>query len=166
MRKLYSGLAWTVAGAVVVQAAAIAFAFGGMLNLIAEGGVVDKALLESFQAGGVGELGFMIHGLVGGLLIPLVALALVIVSFFVRVRGAKLWAALTLGLVALQATLGFAIVGSPYLGLIHGANALAIVVAASVAALRVRRARLADRASADAASGSRSEGASTDAVAA
>ena len=51
MRKLYTVLAWTIAGAVVVQAAAIAFAFGGMLNLVSEGGVVDKALLESFQAG-------------------------------------------------------------------------------------------------------------------
>lgn len=146
MRKLYSGLAWTVSGAVVVQAAAIAFAFGGMLNLVAEGGVVDKALLESFQAAGVGEMGFLIHGVVGGVIIPLVAVALVIVSFFVRVRGAKLWAMITLGLVVPQVTLGFSIVGSPYLGLIHGANALAIVVAGAVAALRVRRARLADAA--------------------
>ena len=52
MRKLYTVLAWTIAGAVVVQASAIAFAFGGMLNLVSEGGVVDKALLESFQAAG------------------------------------------------------------------------------------------------------------------
>ena len=29
MRKLYSVLAWIIAGGVVVQAAAIAFAFGG-----------------------------------------------------------------------------------------------------------------------------------------
>lgn len=160
MRKLYSGLAWTVSGAVVVQAAAIAFAFGGMLNLIAEGGVVDKALLEGFQAAGVGEMGFLIHGVVGGVLIPLVAVALCIVSFFVRVRGAKLWAAITLGLVVLQVTLGFSIVGSPYLGLIHGANALAIVAAGAVAALRVRRARRADAAA------ERPEEATSDAVAA
>ena len=139
MRKLYTGLAWTVAGAVVVQAAAIAFAFGGMLNLVSEGGVVDKALLESFQAGGVGELGFMIHGIVGASLIPLLAIALLVVSFFVRARGAKLWAAITLGLVVLQVVLGFSITDSPYLGLIHGANALAVVAAASVAALRVGR---------------------------
>ena len=124
MRKLYTGLAWTIAGAVVIQAAAIAFAFGGMLNLVSEGGVVDKALLESFQAGGVGEVGFMIHGVVGGVLIPLIALALLVVSFFVRVRGAKLWAAIVFGLVVLQVVLGFSIVGSPYLGLIHGANAM------------------------------------------
>ncbi|WP_022894360.1 hypothetical protein [Agromyces subbeticus] len=170
MRKLYTGLAWTVAGAVVVQAAAIAFAFGGMLNLVSEGGVVDKALLESFQAAGVGELGFMIHGLVGAVLIPLIALTLLVVSFFVRVRGAKLWAAIVFGLVALQVTLGFSITDVPYLGLIHGANALAVVAAGSVAALRVRRGRKIDTAeradTTDAADAPPAEGASPDAVAA
>ena len=159
MRKLYTVLAWTIAGAVVVQAAAIAFAFGGMLNLVSEGGVVDKALLESFQAAGVGELGFMVHALVGGVLIPLVALALLIVSFFVRARGAKLWAAITFGLVVLQVVLGFSITGTPYLGLIHGANALAVVAAASVGAMRVGR-RLPVAATAP------SEGATPDAVSA
>jgi heme A synthase len=139
MRKLYTGLAWTVAGAVVVQAASIAFAFGGMLNLVSEGGVVDKALLESFQAAGVGEVGFMIHGLVGGVVIPLLAATLVVVSFFVRARGAKLWAAITFGLVILQVTLGFSITDMPYLGLIHGANAAAIVFSAVMGAFRVRR---------------------------
>jgi len=163
MRKLYIGLAWTVAGAVVVQAAAIAFAFGGMLNLVSEGGVVDKALLESFQAAGVGEIGFLIHGLVGGVLIPLIALVLLVVSFFVRVPGARLWAAITLGLVALQVTLGFSITDVPYLGLIHGANALAVVAAASIAALRVGRGRPGE---APAPSASTDEGASSDAVAA
>jgi hypothetical protein len=138
MRTLYTGLAWTVAGAVVVQAAAIAFAFGGMLNLVSEGGVVDKALLESFQAAGVGEIGFMIHGIVGGVLIPLIALAMLVVSFFVRVRGTTMWAAIVFGLVALQVTLGFSITDMPYLGLIHGANALAVVATASIAALRMR----------------------------
>ncbi|WP_438854430.1 hypothetical protein [Agromyces sp. M3QZ16-3] len=160
MQKLYTGLAWTIAGAVVVQASAIAFAFGGMLNLVSEGGVVDKALLEGFQAAGVGEAGFMIHGLVGGMVIPLVALVLLVVSFFVRVRGAKLWAAITFGLVALQVVLGFSITDVPYLGLIHGANALAVVAAASIAALRVRRGSPA------AAAPTTHEGATSDAVAA
>jgi len=163
MRKLYTGLAWTVAGAVVVQAAAIAFAFGGMLNLVAEGGVVDKALLEAREAGGVGEIGFWIHGVAGGVLIPLVALALLVVSFFVRVRGARLWATIVFGLVVLQVVLGFSIVGSPYLGLIHGANALAVVAIAVLAALRVRQPRTAATAETPPAA---AEGASSDAVAA
>ena len=102
----------------------------------------------------------MIHGIVGGVVIPLLAVALLVVSFFVRTRGAKLWAAITLGLVVLQVTLGFSITDVPYLGLIHGANALAIVVAAAVAALRVRRS---SRSSTD---GTASEEATSDAVAA
>ena len=119
-------------------------------NHVSEGGVVDKALLESGGAGGTGELGFWIHGIVGAGVIPLLAVSLLIVSFFARAKGARLWAAITLGLVVLQVTLGFSITDMPYLGLIHGANALAIVVAAVVAALlarRSRRARAASRAS-------------------
>jgi heme A synthase len=163
MRRIYTGLAWIIAGGVVVQAAAIAFAFGGMLNRVSNGDVVDKALLESGGAGGVGELGFWIHGIAGGVLIPLLAAALLVVSFFVRARGAKLWAAITLGLVVLQVVLGFSITDMPYLGLIHGANALAIVVAAAVAALRMRRS---SRATPGATAGADSEGATSDAVAA
>ena len=161
MRKTYSVIAWIIAGGVVVQAAAIAFAFGGVLNRVSNGDVVDKALLESRTAGGVGESGFFIHGIVGGVVLPLLAVALLIVSFFVRARGAKLWAAITLALIALQVTLGFSITDVPYLGLIHGANALAIVVAASVAALRVRRGSRTT-----ATTGADSEEATSDAVAA
>jgi heme A synthase len=162
MRRIYTGLAWTIAGAVVVQAAAIAFAFGGVLNRVANGDVVDKALLESRSAGGVGESGFFIHAVVGGAVIPLLAIALLIVSFFVHVRGARLWAAITFGLVVLQVTLGISIIGVPYLGLVHGANALAIVAVATVAALRARRQV---EAVTPAAARDAAEGATSDAVA-
>ena len=161
MRKVYTALAWIIAGGVVVQAAAIAFAFGGVLNRVSNGDVVDKALLESRTAGGVGESGFFIHGIVGGVVLPLLAVALLIVSFFVRAKGAKLWAAITLALIVLQVTLGFSIMDVPYLGLIHGANALAIVVAAVIAAFRVRTAR-----STGDAKGQPSEEATSDAVSA
>ena len=143
MNRIYAGLAWTIAAAVVVQASAIAFAFGGVLNHVSEGGVVDKALLESGGAGGSGELGFWIHGIVGAGVIPLLAVSLLIVSFFTNAKGARLWAAIVLGLVVLQVTLGFSITDLPYLGLIHGANALAVVVSAVVAARLARRSRLA-----------------------
>jgi hypothetical protein len=140
MRKIYSVIAWIVAGGVVVQAAAMAFGVGGMVHFVQEGGVVDKALIESRQVTYTGELGFFIHAIVGGVVIPLVAVALLIVAFFVKVRGARLWAAIVLGLVVLQVTLGFALRDIPYLGLIHGANALAVLLASVFAALRVRRA--------------------------
>ena len=139
MRRTYSVIAWIIAGGVVVQAASIAFGFGGMVHYIQDGGVVDKALIESQQATFTGDLGFPIHGMVGGMVMPLAALLLLIVSFFVKVRGARLWGAIVFGLVALQITLGYSITDMPYLGLIHGANALAVLLTAVNAALHVRR---------------------------
>lgn len=138
MRRVYTALAWIVAGAVVVQAAAIAFAFGGILNRLQQGDVVDKALVESGGSAGQGELGFWIHGIVGGVVIPMLAVALFAVSFLVRVRGARLWAAVVLAVVVLQVTLGFSLTDVPYLGLVHGANAVAVVSTATVAALRMQ----------------------------
>jgi hypothetical protein len=137
MRKVYAVLAWIIAGGVILQAASIAFGLGGMLNRVQEGGVIDKALVESGGAGGSGDLGFSIHATVGGIVIPVAALALLVVSFFVKARGARMWAAIVFGLVALQTTLGYSIVDVPYLGLIHGANALAVLLASVYAALRV-----------------------------
>ena len=143
MRRIYAVLAWIVAGGVVVQAASIAFALGGIAHFVQEGGVIDKALVESRQAVFTGELGFPIHGIVGGMVIPAAALLLLILSFFVKyqrthLRGARLWAGVVFALVALQATLGYSIADMPYLALIHGANALAVLVAAIHAALRTR----------------------------
>jgi len=138
MRKTYSVLAWIIAGGVFVQAAAIAFGFGGMASYVQDGGVVDKALVESRTLGNfTGEVGFPIHGIVGGMVIPLAALALLVVSFFVKVLQARTWAAVVLGLVFIQIMLGYSITDVPYLGLVHGANALAVLLTA------VRAARLA-----------------------
>lgn len=139
MRRTYSVIAWIIAGGVAVQAASIAFAFGGMGRYIQDGGVIDKALVESRQATFTGELGFPIHGIVGGMVIPLAALALLIIAFFVKARGARKWAGIVLALVALQITLGYSIVDMPYLGLVHGANALAVLLTAIYAALLIRR---------------------------
>jgi heme A synthase len=135
MRRTYSVLAWIVAGGVFVQAAAIAFGFGGMAGYVQEGGVVDKALVESRTTGNfTGEVGFAIHGIVGGMVIPFAALALVVASFLIKVPGARKWAAVVLGLVIVQAMLGYSITDLPYLGLIHGANALAILLTSVYAA--------------------------------
>lgn len=137
MRRTYSVIAWIIAGCVAVQAASIAFGLGGMAHFIQGGGVIDKALVESRQASFTGELGFPIHALVGGVIIPLAAVVLLIVAFFVKVRGARKWAAIVLAVVALQITLGYSIVDMPYLGLVHGANALAVLLSAVYAARRV-----------------------------
>ena len=153
MRRTYSIIALVVAFGVAVQAASIAFALGGVAHYIQGGGVLDKALVESRQATFTGDLGFPIHGMVGGMVIPLAALALLVAAFFVHERGARLWAAIVLAVVALQITLGYSITDMPYLGLIHGANALAVLLTALYAALRVSRfapGRSTERASSDA----------------
>ncbi|MGW5240480.1 DUF6220 domain-containing protein [Monashia sp. NPDC004114] len=139
MRKTYIVLAWIIAGGVFVQAAAIAFGFGGMAGFVQDGGVVDKALVESQTASNfTGELGFVVHGIVGGMVIPAAALLLLVVSFFVRTPRARTWAAVLFGLVVVQAMLGYSIVDVPYLGLLHGANALALLLIAVHAARRAR----------------------------
>ncbi len=143
MRKLYSGLAWTVAAGVVVQAAAIAFAFGGMTGYVMEGGVVDKALVESGGGSFTGELGFPVHGLVGGIVLPVVALVLAISSFWVKVPRSRRWAWGLFVLVVVQGELGYVIPDIPYVGIVHGANALAVLLIA------VHVARLPRRAAAD-----------------
>ena len=153
MRKVYSGIAWLIAGLVVVQAAAIALGFGGMMHFVDGGGVVDKGLTESRTLGNfAGEIGFPIHGIVGGMLIPLAAVALLVVSWFTKVRGASWWAAGLFVLIALQGMIGYSIKDLPYLGVLHGANALAVFVVAVVCARRARSAarnRAAEPATAD-----------------
>jgi len=153
MRKVYSGIAWLIAGLVVVQAAAIALGFGGMMHFVDGGGVVDKGLTESRTLGNfAGEIGFPIHGIVGGMLIPLAAVALLVVSWFTKVRGASWWAAGLFVLIALQGMVGYSIKDLPYLGVLHGANALAVFVVAVVCARRARssaRSRMAEPVTAD-----------------
>jgi hypothetical protein len=140
MRKAYFVLASSIAVGVVVQAAAIAFGFGGMMHFVVDGGVVDKALVEGQDSSFTGALGFVVHGIVGGLLIPLLALALLLVSFFTAVRRGRTLAAVVLALVFVQTMAGYSIEGLPYLGLLHGANALAILATAAEAARRARQA--------------------------
>jgi hypothetical protein len=143
MRKVYNGIAWLIAGLVVVQAAAIALGFGGMMHFVNEGGVVDKALAESRTLGNfTGEIGFPVHGLVGGIVLPVAALVLLVVSWFTKVRGASWWAAGLFVLIVLQGMVGYSIKDLPYLGVLHGGNALAVVLVAVVCARRTRSAAL------------------------
>ncbi|MHA6523462.1 hypothetical protein [Tessaracoccus sp. G1721] len=140
MITVYRVLAGTVAALVGVQAASHAWASAGLGAYIMGGAVVDKSMME--DTGGPlpfpEVLGILIHGLNGGIIIPAVALALLVVSFFTRVPRALMWAAIVLGLVALQMTLGYAAHGMAVLAIFHGLNALLLLLAA-VSALRNAR---------------------------
>ena len=58
----------------------------------------------------------MLHGMVGMMLIPLLALVLLIISFFAKIPGGVKWAAIVLGLVVLQVALGIFGHETPYVG--------------------------------------------------
>jgi hypothetical protein len=81
-----------------------------------------------------GVLGFMIHGINGQMVVPVVVLALLVVSFFTKLPRGVAYAGTLVGLVAVQILLGIFAHSVPMLGLLHGAVALAIVVGAVMAA--------------------------------
>ena len=140
MRKAYQVVAWLIAGLVAVQAAMVAFFGSGESKYIDGGGVIDRAMVESAQSSGElpfpEVIGALIHGVNGGMVIPVVALALLGVSFGTKIPGARKWAGVVVGLVALQVTLGYSQGGVPALGLLHGTNAM-LLFAAAVHATRL-----------------------------
>jgi hypothetical protein len=138
MRSAYRVLAYLICVEVVIQAAAIAYAVFGEGKYIEEGGVVDQAAIESEEILFPEVVGFIVHGINGMNLIPLIALILLIVSFFAKIPGGVKWAGLVLLTVVVQVLLGIFAHGVPVLGLLHGLNALVIFTLALLAARRVR----------------------------
>ena len=135
MRGFYRFLAFTMAAAVIVQAAAIAYGVFGLAHDVEAGVVVDKNYQDN--------LGLTIHGIDGPLVIPLLALMLFISGIVLRkVSGALRWASIVFGLVVLQVVLAMISFGIPIVGLLHGTNALLILLLA-LKASTVTRSRVA-----------------------
>jgi len=137
MRSAYRVLAYIIAIEVVVQAAAIAYALAGLSKWVSDGGTLDKAAMESEDTTFTGVVGFIVHGINGQMLIPLLAVILRIISFFAKIPGGAKWAGLILLLVVIQVLLGLFSSGIPQLAILHGANALALFAAAVYAGRRV-----------------------------
>lgn len=136
MRSAYRVLAYLICVEVVIQAAAMAWAIFGEGKYIEEGGVIDQAAIESEEILFPEVVGFIVHGMNGTMLIPLIALLLLIVSFFAKVPGGVKWAGLVLLAVVVQVLLGMFAHGLPFLGMLHGINALILFTLALVAARR------------------------------
>jgi hypothetical protein len=83
-----------------------------------------------------GNIGHTLHGQIGMMVIPLLAIALLIVSFFAHIAGGVKWAAIVFGLVALQIALAFLSFGVPAIGALHGLNAFALLAVAAIAGRR------------------------------
>jgi hypothetical protein len=139
MQTVYRIFAYVVAGLVMVQAMVMVFAIDGLGKWVDGGGVLDKAVAASDQPLPFPEaVGFSIHGVNGMLIIPLVAVLLVVASFFAKVPGAAKWAGLVLLLVVVQIALGLGGHAIPAVGALHGLNALLLFSAAVYAARRAR----------------------------
>jgi hypothetical protein len=138
MRTVYKILAYVIAAEVAIQAMAIVLAIAGLGKWVSEGNVLDKSDMESEEFAFPEVIGIIVHGINGGLVIPVLALVLLIVSFFARVAGGVKFAALVLGLVAVQATLGYSGHDLPWMGALHGLNALLLFAASLHTARRAR----------------------------
>jgi hypothetical protein len=123
MKSTYRVLALLIALGVAVQAMSIALGFFIVLK--------NKNTGEN--------IGLELHSVVGQMVIPLIAVVLLVVSFFAGVAGGVKWAAIIFGLVVLQVLLAFAGSGAPAVGALHGLNALAVMAVAGIAGSRVAK---------------------------
>lgn len=139
MRTAYKVLAWLVALEVVIQAAAMVYAVAGLGAWIDQGGVLDKGAFDSGKTLFPEMVGMMIHGMNGMMIIPVLALALMVVSFFAKVPGGVKWAGFVLLAVVVQVSLGLLGHEVSVLGMFHGINALILFSVAVMAGVRAHR---------------------------
>jgi hypothetical protein len=138
MRTTYRVLAYLIAAEVVVQAAALALAFAGLTHWVEGGGVLDSAAIDGSTDPFPEVTGLLVHGINGSIVVPALALALLICSFFAGVPRGVRWAGAVLLLVVVQVMLGFSAADLPALGALHGVNALALFTVAVLTARRTR----------------------------
>ena len=136
---VYRVVGYAIAALVIVQAASMAYAIAGLTTWVQEGGTLDKAAMESRDLSFTGVGGFIVHGINGMMVIPVLTLLLLIISFFAKVPGGVKWALYTVAAVVVQVALGLFGHGLPLLGLLHGGNALILFSVAFMAAHRVRK---------------------------
>jgi len=134
VKQTYRVLSGLVALGVLVQAASIAFGWFDAIHQMDNGLVID----ENYD----GNAGHALHGIIGMYVLPLLGLALLIVSFFAArsVPGARKWGGIVFGLIVLQVVLAFLAFAAPIVGALHGLNALAILGAAIRASMQTRTA--------------------------
>jgi hypothetical protein len=139
MRTVYRVLAILIPVLVAFQAAVIAFAQFGIESWVSDSHPYTEGVRDSGDASGA--LGITLHGVVGNAVIPLVALALVVVAFFAHVPGGLTWAAIVLLDVVVQILLAVLASNLPAVGLLHGLNAFLLFGLAMMAAQRTRQPR-------------------------
>jgi len=124
MRSAYKYLAFAIDALILLQAAAIAWAVFGLASYVEDGNSITKAKFEGDKMLFTEENGFIIHGINGQMLIPLIGLILLIISFFAKVPEGSKYAGMLFGGIVVQVALGMAAHALPALGFIHGFWAL------------------------------------------
>ena len=121
MKAAYKWLAFIIAAEVVVQAAAIATSVPLDIH------------------GLPGATALVIHGINGMMLMPVLAIALLVVAFLSKIPGAPKVAGILLGMVVVQVLLGMFGFDVPFLALLHGMLALGIFGYAAMIGVRASR---------------------------
>ena len=124
MRSAYKYLAFAIDALILLQAAAIAWAVFGLASYVEDGNSITKAKFEGDKILFTEENGFIIHGINGQMLIPLIGLILLIISFFAKVPEGSKYAGMLFGGIVVQVALGMSAHALPALGFIHGFWAL------------------------------------------
>jgi hypothetical protein len=146
MRLTYLTLARIIATLVVIQAMTMVFAVAGFFHWIDDGNTADSSVFKAWEDNPpdfTGSLGFLIHGVSGMNLIPLMALLLLIVSFFAKVPRGVLFAVVVVVSTALQVFVGITAHEAPIVGLVHGFNAFILFGSALAAAQAAKNAGVA-----------------------
>jgi hypothetical protein len=136
MKSAYRAVAGLICVLVVVQAAGIAFGTFGILNFVEDGNSFTESIAEDGSA--AGAAGQLIHS-IGAAAIALLAIVLLIMSFFARVEGGVKWAGYVFLAVLAQWILAILAFGAPVVGLLHGINAFVIFGVAMMAAQNAKR---------------------------
>jgi len=138
MKSAYKYLALAIALDVLLQAASIAYAVSGLASYVDDGHQVAEGTLADAHFTGVG--GYALHATNGMVVIPLLAIALLVVALLSRIPGAARQAGILLVMVVVQVGLGGAAGAVPILGALHGALALAVFGFATMIGVRAIRA--------------------------
>lgn len=143
MKTVYRVVAFVIAAGVMAQAAAVAFGFFGLGVWVDGGGTLDKAAYESDSISFLGLAGLAFHGIVGTMVMPILALVFLVVGIVAQVMtklpGALKWSLFVLVATVLQVVLGLAAHSYPVLGVLHGLLAFVLFGLAAMAGVRAGR---------------------------
>ncbi len=126
MRKAYQVICHLIALCVVLQAAWIAAALFTVDKRIEDGHSITKGYDNWAQ---------VMHS-VFAIIVVVLGLVLLILSYFAKLPGGAKWAGFTFLAIVVQWVLAIVSFAAPVLGVLHGANAFAILALAEFTARR------------------------------